>query len=142
MPGSASFVLPRPFLVGPSGGVGTAGHAIAEAAASLRVPVGLQTRWLATPRSQHTIIPALMNAVALAAAPQRGAVGHPRPRHWQGARAPLAAPTHQRPASQPPVVAVRAVSAPGSCRKRSAGSGSVIVLASKPPSAVAAAWRQ
>lgn len=37
---------------------------------------------------------------------------------------------------------MRAVSAPGSCRKRSAGSGSVIVLASGPPSTVAAAWRQ
>jgi len=55
---------------------------------------------------------------------------------------PLAAPTHRWPTSQPLVVAARAVSAPGSCRKRSAGSGSVIVLASRPPSAVAAAWRQ
>lgn len=138
-PGSASFVLPRPFLVGPSGGVDTTGPAITEAAASPQVLVGLQTRWLATPRSQHTVIPLLMNA-ALAAAPQRG-VGHPRPRHWQGARAPQAAPAHQRPADLPPVVAVRAVSAPSSCRKRSAGSGSVIMLASTPPSVVAAAWR-
>lgn len=141
MPGSASFVLPHPFLVGPSEGVGTVGLAIAEAAASPRVLVGLQTHWLATPRWQHTIIPASMPAGA-PAAPRRGAVGHPRPRHWQGARAPLAAPAHQQLADQPPVVATRAVSAPSSCRKRSAGSSSVIVLASGPPSTVAAVWRQ
>ena len=137
-PGSTSFVLPHPFLVGPSGVVGTTGPAIAEAAASLRVLVVLRTRWLITPRSQHTVIPLLMNAV-LAAAPQRG-VGHPRPRHWQGARAPQAALAHQRPADLPPVVAARAVSAPSSCRKRSARSGSVIMLAT-PPSIVAAAWQ-
>lgn len=75
MPGSASFVLPHPFLVGPSGGVGMAGPAIAEAAASPRVLVGLQTRWPVTPRSQHTVIPGSMNVVA-PAAPQRGVVVH------------------------------------------------------------------
>lgn len=75
MPGSASFVLPRPFLVGPSGGVGMAGPAIAGAAASPQVLVGLQTRWPVTPRLQHTVIPGLMNAVAQAAL-QRGVVVH------------------------------------------------------------------
>lgn len=75
MPGSTSFVLPHPFLVGPSGGVGTADPAVAEAAASPQVLVGLQPRWPVAPRSQHTIIPGSMNAVAPAAL-QRGVVVH------------------------------------------------------------------
>ena len=37
---------------------------------------------------------------------------------------------------------MRVVSAPSSCRRRSAGAGSVTVLASAPPSVDAAAWRR
>ena len=51
----------------------------------------------------------------------------------------LAAPVPRRPSSRLPAIVMRAVSAPSSCRRRSAGASSVTVLASVPPSVGAAA---